>query len=152
VEHRDEASRLVDKKWELQPGEEGEALTPEEKQFVKAYGNRMAEYMQHRYYNVVLLWVMWPATALMITSAMTAVLLKWRSIVASFHQLRGQSRQENREDVSLTTIVVGSLLLTIALAFVQYHNFGMSYVQTAVAVLCSLPLILVCTRVLGETN
>jgi uncharacterized oligopeptide transporter (OPT) family protein len=40
----------------------------------------------------------------------------------------------------------------VALAVVQHQNFGMSYLQTGVAVVCSLPLILVGIRVLGETN
>jgi uncharacterized oligopeptide transporter (OPT) family protein len=42
--------------------------------------------------------------------------------------------------------------LTVALAVIQEMNFGLSYVQTVVAVLCTLPLILVGNRVLGETN
>jgi uncharacterized oligopeptide transporter (OPT) family protein len=42
--------------------------------------------------------------------------------------------------------------LACILALVQYHNFGMSGSQTAVAVLFSLPLILVGVRVHGETS
>jgi len=42
--------------------------------------------------------------------------------------------------------------LTVLLAIIQKLNFGLSYLQTAVAVLCTLPLILVGNRVLGETN
>src|SRR5262249_9281642 len=60
--------------------------------------------------------------------------------------------QAKKEDVSLGSIVIGSVLFTIALAWVQEQNFGLTYTQTAVAVLCTLPLILVGNRVLGETN
>jgi len=101
---------------------------------------------------VVLLWFMWPATGLMIFSGITAVAIKWRTVVASFTQLRAHGSQGKREDVSIGTIVLGSLILTIALAVIQKINFGLSYVQTTVAVLCTLPLILVGNRVLGETN
>src|SRR5262249_28342659 len=102
--------------------------------------------------SVMLLWFMWPASGLMIASALTAVLLRWRSVAASFTQLRMRRQEEAREDVSLTTVVLGSLVLAVALAYLQHQNFGMSYVQTAVAILCSLPLMLVGIRVLGETN
>jgi uncharacterized oligopeptide transporter (OPT) family protein len=112
----------------------------------------MVNYLKEDYFSTLLLWYMWPATALMITAAITAVLLKWRSVVEGFKHLQLQSRQGKSEDVSLTTVVVGVVLLTAGLAIVQQMNFGMTYLQTAVAVLCSLPLILVCTRVLGETN
>jgi uncharacterized oligopeptide transporter (OPT) family protein len=143
-EYRSRAQELIDKKWEK--------LSEDDKDFVKAHGNRQAAYMQGSYFGVVLLWFMWPATGLMITSAVTAVLLKWRSIAESFRQLRRQGVEEQREDVSLGTIVTGSLVLAIALAIIQERNFGLSYLQTTLAVLFSLPLILVGNRVLGETN
>ncbi|HEX5272059.1 MAG TPA: OPT/YSL family transporter [Gemmataceae bacterium] len=141
---RPECERLIDRKW-------GE-LSDDEKAFVKAHGNKQADYMQGKYFSIMLLWFMWPATGLMITSAITAVVLKWRSIVDTFRHLRVSAAEGQSEDVSLTTVAVGSLLLTVALAVVAKHYFDMSYVQTAVAVVCSLPLVLVSIRVLGETN
>jgi len=144
ADHQQECARLIDKDWET--------LTPAEQAFVKENGNRQASYMQKNYFSILITWYMWPATALMITSAITAVLLRWRSVVESFRHLRLQASQGASEDVSLTTIIAGSVLLTGALAVVQRMNFGMSYEQTAVAVICSLPLILVGIRVLGETN
>jgi uncharacterized oligopeptide transporter (OPT) family protein len=143
-EHRAECERLIDKGWD--------ELTPEEQAFVKEHGNKQADYTQQKYFSIMLLWFMWPATGLMITSAITAVLLKWRSIVESFRHLRVSAARGGGEDMSLRTVAVGSVLLTAALAVVAKHYFDMSYVQTVVAVLCSLPLILVGVRVLGETN
>jgi uncharacterized oligopeptide transporter (OPT) family protein len=143
-EHRAECERLVDKKWD--------DLTSAEKDFVETHADKQAKYMKKDYFSVLLLWFMWPATALMITSAVTAVLVKWRSVVESLGQLRQATHADHREDVSLKTVLIGSILLTAALAIIQHQNFGMSYLQTAVAVLCSLPLILVGIRVLGETN
>jgi uncharacterized oligopeptide transporter (OPT) family protein len=144
-ETREQARPLIDKKWD--------ELTDDDKAFITSHGGRTAvAYMKENYYPVLLLWFMWPATALMITSAITAVLLKWRSIVESFRHLRAGSAEGNREDVSLRSVLVGSVLLTVGLAVVQRENFGMSYLQTALAVICSLPLIIVGVRVLGETN
>jgi uncharacterized oligopeptide transporter (OPT) family protein len=144
AEVRPQSEQLLGKDWE--------DLTAEEQEFARAHGGRQAAYLRKQYFPIVLLWFMWPATALMITSALTAVLLRWRSVVASFAQLRVRGRGQDREEVSLRTVLLGSLVLTVALAVIQEQNFGMSYVQSAVAVLCSLPLILVGVRVLGETN
>jgi uncharacterized oligopeptide transporter (OPT) family protein len=143
-ERRSECEKLIDKKWD--------DLSESEKTLVKQPGSKQPDYMQGKFFNVVLLWFMWPATGLMIFSAVTAVLLKWRTVVASFTQLRAHQAEGKREDVSVGTIVIGSALLTIVLAIIQKENFGLSYLQTGVAVLCTLPLILVGNRVLGETN
>jgi uncharacterized oligopeptide transporter (OPT) family protein len=144
VNSRQECRRLIEGPWE--------GLRFHDKSFVLTYGNRQADYMQGNYFAILLLWFMWPATGMMIASALTAVLLKWRSIVASFRQLRQRNGRHAREDVSLWTILIGASFLATSLAVIQHHNFGMSYVQTAVAVVCSLPLILIGIRVLGETN
>ncbi|HZU36116.1 MAG TPA: OPT/YSL family transporter, partial [Gemmataceae bacterium] len=146
-QYRDEVGRI------MQSAPSWKELSPADQTFLQAHGSsRAVAYMKHSYFNTVLLWFMWPATALMITSAVTAVMLQWRAIGRSFMQLRAQSQQRSGEDVSLSNIVIVSLLLTAGLAFVQNYNFGMSYLQTVVAVLCSLPLILVGIIVLGETN
>lgn len=144
VEHRTKSETLIDKNWD--------DLTKDEQKFVKEKGGKQAAYMQGNYFSILLAWYMWPATGLMIAAAITAVLLKWRSIVESFKHLRAEAGQGKSEDVSLTTVIVGSVILTGILAVVLNNYFGMGYLQTIVAVLCSLPLILVGIRVLGETN
>jgi uncharacterized oligopeptide transporter (OPT) family protein len=145
ADDRSRADPLLDQPWD--------ELSKEDQGFIAERGGRpVLSYMKHDYYPILLLWFMWPATALMITSAITAVLLKWRAIVDSFRHLRVSADQRGGEDMSLRTVVVGGILFTVGLAVVQRQNFGMSYLQTAVAVACSLPLILVGVRVLGETN
>lgn len=106
---------------------------------------------RQKYFPIVLLWAMWPATGLMVASAITSVIMKWRSIADTFKHLR-MARDLRGEDMSFTSIVVWALALTAALAFIQRVNFSMSVMQTAVSVLASLPLMLVGIRVLGETN
>jgi uncharacterized oligopeptide transporter (OPT) family protein len=144
-EARSEIEPLLRKEWD--------DLTEAEKATVKAHGGRnAAPYLHKQFFPVLLLWFMWPATALMIASSLTAVLVQWRSVMASFAQLRVRRQPQERDDMSLRTVLVGCVLLAGALAVIQHQNFGMSYLQSAVAVLCSLPLILVGVRVLGETN
>jgi uncharacterized oligopeptide transporter (OPT) family protein len=143
-EVRQRCQQLIDRDWQ--------DLDKEQQDFLRSQNARQVQYAQRLFFPVLMLWFMWPATALMIAASLTSVILKWRSLVRTFAQLRLQSRRRDQEDVSLSTIVLGSVLLTCILALVQYHNFGMSGSQTAVAVLFSLPLILVGVRVHGETS
>ncbi len=110
------------------------------------------KYAAGDWFRIVLAWAMWPATALMVTSAVTSVVMRWKSIVATFRELRSMQKKRGGEDLSLRVILVGGLLFAVLLAIVQKLNFEMSYLQSAVAVLASLPLMLVAIRVLGETN
>jgi uncharacterized oligopeptide transporter (OPT) family protein len=142
-EMRSKVERLIDKEWDQ--------LSKEEQAFVEKHGGRQKPYMEKNYFQVLILWFMWPATGLMIASALTAVCLKWRSVVESFKQMRIQGNH-NREDVSLKTVIIGTLFLAVALAVIQEQNFGLSYLQTGLAIVCVLPLVLVGIRVLGETN
>lgn len=121
--------------------------------FVKEHGGMAWNYLCGNHFPIAMLWFMWPATALMIFAALTAVILKWRSIVEMFRTLLANRETTNsRSEVSLTTITVLCTLLTIVLAYIQYNHFGMPYWQTILSVLFGLPLILVGVRVLGETN
>jgi uncharacterized oligopeptide transporter (OPT) family protein len=129
------------------------SLDATQTQFLIEHGGMMRYYLHGDHFPIVLLWFMWPATALMIFAALTAVLLKWRSIVAMFRELRtAKAPGHERTDVSLRTILIMSGLFTILLAWIQNIHFAMPYWQTIAAVVCGLPLILVGVRVLGETN
>jgi len=129
------------------------SLTPEQTTFLQQHGGMMRNYLNGDHFPIVLMWFMWPATALMIFAAMTAVLLKWKSIVVMFRELRtAKAPGQERTDVSLKTIVIMSILFTLLLAWIQNLHFQMPWWQTIAAVVCGLPLILVGVRVLGETN
>jgi OPT family oligopeptide transporter len=125
--------------------------TPDQTAFLSAHCTLLQSMQAHEYFPIVLLWAMWPATGLMVASAITAVVLKWRAIAETFRNLH-MERASKGEDMSLSSIVAWAILLTAALALIQYAHFGMSILQTVVAVLASLPLMLVGIRVLGETN
>ncbi|PWB70288.1 hypothetical protein C3F09_09270 [candidate division GN15 bacterium] len=128
-------------------------LSPEQLEFIRLHGGMMRNYNNGDHFAIVMLWFMWPATALMIFAAMTAVALKWRSIATMFKELRApKTIDHQRTDVSLRTIIIMSAIFTLLLAWVQNTHFAMPYWQTILAVICGLPLILVGVRVLGETN
>jgi len=123
----------------------------QEARFVADHCGPLQAYSAGRLFNTVMLWAMWPATGLMVASAMTAVALKWRSIAQTFRHLRMQQGAKG-EDMSLRAVFAWAAVLTVALAIIQRISFGMSVTQTVVAVAASLPLMLVGIRVLGETN
>lgn len=126
-------------------------LGADQQAFLSAHCGPLRNLRTQEYFPVVLLWAMWPATGLMVASAITAVALKWRAIVDTFRNLQIEHGRKG-EDMSLPAIAAWGLALTFALAIVQYAHFGMSIPQTVLAVLASLPLMLVGVRVLGETN
>lgn len=100
--------------------------------------------------NDLLLWVMWPATGMMIAGGLTSLFLKWRILARTFKQISGAS--VDSEDLPLRWVGFGSLLAAIAVVLVQHYALGMPVLLTCLALVFSLPLMLVGLRVLGETN
>jgi len=100
--------------------------------------------------RTVLFWVMWPATGMLVAGGLTALALRWRLLVDTFLSLRGA--KIGTSEFPLTFVVPGIAVSAIALVFVQYHYLGMPVWITIVAILLSVPLMLVGLRVLGETN
>ncbi len=98
----------------------------------------------------ILLWVMWPATGMMIAGGVTGLFLKWRILQKSFKSL--SEARTNSTDFPMRWVIIGSLVSAVALVFVQYKFLDIPIWQTTVAILLSVPLMLVSLRVLGETN
>src|SRR6266850_1815410 len=101
-------------------------------------------------FPLTLRWVMWPATGLMVAGGLTSLLLKWNLIVKTFRGLRGS--QLERNDFPMQWVVIGSLVMTVVICLVQYFSMGIPVYLSFIAILLSLPLMLVGLRVLGETN
>jgi uncharacterized oligopeptide transporter (OPT) family protein len=100
--------------------------------------------------NDVLFWVMWPATGMMVAGGLTALVLKWPILVKTFRNLaRGDV---GSHDFPMRWVVVGAVVMSIALVAVQKISLGLDVWMTTLAILLSLPLMLVGLRVLGETN
>lgn len=97
----------------------------------------------------VLRWTMWPATGLMVAGGLTALVLKWKTILRSF---KGLAISGDGEDFSIKWVAGGGVVLAIALSLHQYFSLGFPIWLSLVSILLSLGLMLVGTRVLGETN
>jgi putative OPT family oligopeptide transporter len=95
-------------------------------------------------------WVMWPATGLMVAGGLVSLALKWHLIVKTFRGLRGSKAASN--DFPMQYVVMGSILMTIVICLVQYISMGIPIYLSFIAIVLSLPLMLVGLRVLGETN
>jgi hypothetical protein len=100
--------------------------------------------------TAILLWVMWPATGMLVAGGLTALALKWRVLIKTFTSLREGSVDSG--DFPMRWLGIGVALSTVALVFVQYAFIGTPVWQSVVAIALSVPLMLVALRVLGETN
>ncbi len=101
-------------------------------------------------YPATLRWVMWPATGLMVAGGLASLALKWNLIVKTFRGLKG-SRMD-RKDFPMQYVVIGSIVMTVVLCVLQYFSMGIPVYLSFIAIILSLPLMLVGLRVLGETN
>jgi uncharacterized oligopeptide transporter (OPT) family protein len=98
----------------------------------------------------VLFWVMWPATAMMVSGGLTALALRWSLLKKTFSRLSGA--RADATTFPLRWVAVGVIFLAFALMLLQQVNFGIAMWLTGLAIVLSLPLMLVGLRVLGETN
>jgi uncharacterized oligopeptide transporter (OPT) family protein len=98
----------------------------------------------------VLLWIMWPGTGMLIAGGLTALLLKWRTLARTFSTL--SSKSIDHGEFPLRWVGIGAALATAALMVIQYAFFDLPLWLTLIAVVLSVPLMLVGLRVLGETN
>jgi putative OPT family oligopeptide transporter len=103
-------------------------------------------------YALVLRWVMWPATGLMVAGGLTALVLKWKLIVRSFTSLKAGELAAAGEEFPLKYVAAGVALLTVVLCVVQHYSLDFPVWLTLVSLVLSVALMLVGTRVLGETN
>jgi uncharacterized oligopeptide transporter (OPT) family protein len=100
--------------------------------------------------NDVLLWVMWPATGMMVAAGLAALVLRWKILTKTFRNLSGMTVRS--DDFPISWVLFGVAVTGIALVIVQKVSLGLDMWMTVVAILLSLPLMLVGLRVLGETN
>lgn len=101
-------------------------------------------------YPMTLRWVMWPATGLMVAGGLTSLALKWKLIVNTFRGLKGS--KVDHHDFPMKWVAIGAAVMTVVICVVQYISMGIPMWLSFIAILLSLPLMLVGLRVLGETN
>ena len=98
----------------------------------------------------VLLWVMWPATGMLVAGGLTALALRWHLLVRTFRNLSGAAVRS--EDFPMRWVIGGAIASAAALIVVQRVILGQPVWMTVVAMIFSIVLMLVGLRVLGETN
>jgi OPT family oligopeptide transporter len=125
-------------------------LTSEQRTLLTTHCGTLRDYLNGNYFGLLIQWTMWPATGMLIASAFTAVVLQWRAIVQLFRTL-GRTRT-SAEDIPPAVTLAGVAILGVLLAVFQNTNFGLSYLETLLAIAISLPLMLIGIRVLGETD
>jgi uncharacterized oligopeptide transporter (OPT) family protein len=108
------------------------------------------DWVHHMVRREMLLWIMWPAVGLLVAGGLTSLVLRWKVLLKSFRGL-GAAGVEGG-DFPMRWVIGGSIAAALALAAVQKFSLGMSAGLTMVAVVLSVPLMLVGIRVLGETN
>jgi putative OPT family oligopeptide transporter len=101
-------------------------------------------------FTAVLRWVMWPATGFMVAGGVTALVLKWKLVAKTFTNL--SVRHADSTDFPLRYVIAGIAGLSVILCILQKASLGFPVWLTIVALLLSFLLMLVGTRVLGETN
>ncbi|MCA9675315.1 MAG: OPT/YSL family transporter [Myxococcales bacterium] len=100
--------------------------------------------------QVLLTWVMWPATGMLVAGGLAALALRWRLLIDTFKSLR--NARIGSTEFPLKWVVAGICVLSVALCAVQYIMLDMPIWMTTAAIVLSVPLMLVGLRVLGETN
>lgn len=98
----------------------------------------------------VLYWLMWPGVAMIISSGLTSLLLRWRMLVDTFASLH--KVELSREEFPLSWVAGGSVALIVALCTIQYVALGIPVWMTLICVVLAMVLMLVGLRALGETN
>lgn len=101
-------------------------------------------------FKSVLRWVMWPATGLMVSGGLTALFLKWKVVSRTFSNM-AMGKSEGT-DFPLRLVVIGVPVLTVALCIIQWYSLHFPIWLSVVSLVLSFILMLVGTRVLGETN
>ena len=100
--------------------------------------------------NDVLLWVMWPGTGMLISNGLAALALRWDVLKRTFKNL--STGRSPEAEFPLRWTLIGVAVSAVALVIVQRVSLGLEVWVTVVAIILSLPLMLVGLRVLGETN
>ncbi len=101
-------------------------------------------------FATILRWVMWPATGFMVAGGITALVLKWKLVAKTFQSF--STTQIDSTDFPIRYVLTGVGILSVLLCVLQVYSLGFPVWLTVVSLILSFFLMLVGTRVLGETN
>ena len=112
-------------------------------------------------YRGIVGWVLWPATAMMVTAGLVSFALRWRTVLRAFgglSQLVGGAGEPAAADplrhieVPASWCVIGCGLSGLACVLLGHQFFGISWWMGIVAVLVTFLLSIVAARATGETD
>jgi uncharacterized oligopeptide transporter (OPT) family protein len=111
-------------------------------------------------YRGIVSWVLWPATAMMVTSGLLSFALKWRTVLRAFSGLSTMlgGRRDTEADpmarieVPGSWFVAGTVLFGTACVVLGHTLFGIAWWMGALAVLLTFLLSIVAARATGETD
>ncbi|MCA9802659.1 MAG: OPT/YSL family transporter [Cyanobacteria bacterium HKST-UBA02] len=108
----------------------------------------------------LLRWSLWPGTALLVASGLTAFAMQWRTVVKAMASVRAAvkgSAQEGADptahiEVPTLWLVLGLVPLTIFMIILQFVAFKINVALGLLSVVMSFFLALVACRATGETD
>ena len=117
-------------------------------------------------YRGIVSWVLWPATAMMVTSGLLSFAFKWRTVLRAFGGLSGSlaglfgggRRHEPIDDalahveVPASWFVVGTFVAGTACVVLGHVLFGITWWMGILAVVVTFLLSIVAARATGETD
>jgi uncharacterized oligopeptide transporter (OPT) family protein len=111
-------------------------------------------------YRGIVSWVLWPSTAMMVTSGLLAFGLKWRTVLRAFGglgRLVGAAATEGDDplahvEVPASWFVAGTLAAGTACVVLGHWLFGITWWMGILAVFVTFFLSIVAARATGETD
>jgi OPT family oligopeptide transporter len=110
-------------------------------------------------YKGIVSWILWPATAMMVTSGLLSFALKWRTVVRAFDGLgRLGGGPADRDDplahveVPISWFLWGAGLSGLACVVLGHVLFGITWWMGVLAVIVTFFLSIVAARATGETD
>ena len=112
-------------------------------------------------YRGIVSWVLWPSTAMMVSSGLLSFALKWRTVLRAFGglgRLVGGTAAPEHDDplahveVPSSWFVVGTLASGAACVLLGHWLFGITWWMGILAVLVTFFLSIVAARATGETD
>jgi len=110
-------------------------------------------------YRGIVSWVLWPSTAMMVTSGLLSFALKWRTVLRAFGGLGrlfgGTADHDDplaHVEVPASWFVAGTLAAGTACVILGHWLFGITWWMGILAVLVTFFLSIVAARATGETD
>jgi uncharacterized oligopeptide transporter (OPT) family protein len=99
-------------------------------------------------------WILWPGVALMVSEALTALVLSWRTFVRAFtfRSSGAEVTEFDRERIPNSWWIGGLIAGSLVTVVISSTVFGIVWYQTLIAIAISSVLAAVAARSTGETD